>query len=318
MLLSVIIPAHNPEPNRLRAVLGGLAVQTLPSAEWETILVDNASVRWPEEVAISCEKLSSLRVVREPALGLANARRAGLLSARADVAVFVDDDNVLAPDYLQQALAFLDRRPAVGAVGGKSVPSFDAAPEPWTQEFFPLLGLRDLGENEIVSANTSADENDKNRRYPDFAPIGAGMVLRRPAWQAWLAATKSNSFLTDRRGNALSSAGDNEIVLCAMKAGWQVAYSPMLRLTHLIPPTRLQRAYLARLNRGIQRSWIQVLMMHGACPWTPITRPGAALRKLKAYFRHRPWQSAASHVRWQGACGHFDGRADRLSAIAHR
>lgn len=318
MLISVIIPAHNPEPVRLRAVLDGLAAQTLPSADWETIIVDNASAHWPAEAVSGCERFPSLRLLREPNLGLAHARRTGLLAARADVAVFVDDDNVLARDYLEQAVAFLDQHPDLGIAGGKSLPSFEVAPASWTQEFFPLLGLRDLGENEIVSARPRADESDKTYRYPEFAPIGAGMVLRRPAWRAWVDATKSGSFLSDRRGAALSSAGDNEIVACAMKTGWQVGYSPKLCLTHLIPPSRLQPAYLGQLNRGIQRSWIQVLKNHEACPWTSITAAGATLRKLKAYFRHRAWQSAAAQVRWQGACGHFDGRADRLSVVGPR
>jgi hypothetical protein len=87
-----------------------------------------------------------------------------------------------------------------------------------------------------------------------------------------------------------------------------VAYSPRLSLTHLIPAGRLDPDYLARLNRGINRSWMHVLTLHAVNPWPPLTRNGAALRKIKAWFRCHPWTSAPARIRYAGVCGHFDGR----------
>jgi len=133
------------------------------------------------------------------------------------------------------------------------------------------------------------------------------MALRRAAWEAWLQAPGAHA-LSDRRGAALSSAGDNEIVFQVLKAGWSVAYFPGLVLTHLIPESRLQPGYLARLNHGIQKSWMQVLARHDASPWPSLTPPGARLRALRAWFTHRAWSSPAARIRWQGACGHFAGR----------
>lgn len=307
MLISVIVPSYNPDLDRLRSVLLGLRSQTLPAAEWETILIDNASSRWPERARLEECAPDNFTLIREPTQGLGVARRRGLTQARADIAVFVDDDNVLAPDYLAAALAILAKHPRVGLAGGKSLPSFASEPAPWLREFFPLLALRDLGETELVSTGLQPEGSAKNQ-YPAFAPFGAGMVLRRAAWTAWLDATSATFGLSDRRGEELSSGGDNEIVLCAMQAGWDVGYFPQLRLTHLIPPSRLQTKYLSQLNRSIQQSWIQVLAAHNACPWPPLSRPGAALRKLKALITYRPWTSDAARVRWLGTCGHFDGR----------
>jgi hypothetical protein len=122
---------------------------------------------------------------------------------------------------------------------------------------------------------------------------------------------RPNHTLSDRRGNELTSAGDNEIVLCALRAGWETGYFPQLALTHLIPPTRLNADYLARLNRGIQKSWMQVLALYEVSPWRPVSSAGAMLRKAKAWFTYRAWSSPAAHVRWRGACGHFEGRVSR-------
>jgi hypothetical protein len=96
-----------------------------------------------------------------------------------------------------------------------------------------------------------------------------------------------------------------------MAAGWEAAYFPRLVLTHLIPAARLQPEYLARLNRAIQRTWMQVLSRHEANPWPPLSPAAAALRQAKAFLTYRAWSSAASRIRWQGACGHFEGRIRR-------
>jgi glycosyltransferase involved in cell wall biosynthesis len=307
MRLSVIIPAHNPDPVRLGRTLRGLRVQTLAASSWETLLIDNASKQFPAPAALADAGPANLRLVHEPTLGLSAARRAGLTAAGGELAVLVDDDNVLAPDYLAEVIALFDAHPRLGAIGGKSLPEFASEPPDWTREFFPLLALRDLGPELIVAPSLRAPGSSRDE-YPPCAPIGAGMALRRPAWTAWLDARPNGTGLTDRRGAALTSGGDNDIVLCALRAGWGVAYTPRLSLTHLIPAGRLEPDYLARLNRGIQQSWMQVLALHKVNPWPPLTRPGAELRKAKAWLAYRAWHSPAARIRWQGACGHFDGR----------
>jgi cellulose synthase/poly-beta-1,6-N-acetylglucosamine synthase-like glycosyltransferase len=302
--LTVIIPAHNPDLGRLRETLLGLRAQTLPADGWETLLVDNASASFPGTAWLADCAPPNIAVIQEAGLGLSAARRRGFRAAAGNYAVLVDDDNVLAPDYLEQALRLFADHPRVGVAGGRSEPRFETDPPAWTREFFPLLALRDLG-GEKISTGLRPPGAARNR-YPDFAPIGAGMALRRAAWTAWLDAPASG--LTDRRGGDLSSSGDNDLVLRAMAAGWEVGYFPQLGLTHLIPSSRLAPDYLARLNRGIQKSWMQVLTRHEANPWPPLTASAAALRRIKAWFAYRAWSSPAARVRWSGACGHFEGR----------
>jgi hypothetical protein len=138
------------------------------------------------------------------------------------------------------------------------------------------------------------------------------MVLRREIATQW-AVTQENSPLTDRRGNSLSSSGDNDIIFTVLKTGWQVAYFPSLHLRHLIPAGRCEPSYLARLNQGIQRSWVQLLEHHGANPWGGISRAGTLPRKARAWWRQRAWRGPAEYIRWCGDCGRFDGLADIAS-----
>jgi len=313
MQLSVVISAHNPHPGRLHRTLSGLRDQILPAGPWETVLVNNASTDFPDAAFFASCAPANFFVVDEPQLGLTAARRRGFAAARGAVCVLVDDDNVLAPDYLAETLLLFAAYPQIGAMGGKSVPEFAVEPPPWAREFYGLLALRDLGDTPLISSGlrpTGATHN----QYPAFSPIGAGMALRRDATRCWLTAAASP--LSDRRGGELTSGGDNDLVFAVLEAGLEVAYFPQLTLTHLIPAARLDADYLARLNRSIQKSWMQVLTLHDACPWPPLSPFGAALRKAKSWLTHRAWISPAAHIRWQGACGHFDGQAALAAAAS--
>ena len=299
--LSVIIPTHNPNAGRLQRTLAGLLAQSLPAGRWEIILVDNASTPPVGLGNGSPSAPANLRLVRETQLGLSAARRRGFAEARGEIIIMVDDDNVLATDYLEKVSALFTLPPRVGALGGTSVPEFETPPPAWAREFDGLIACRNLGQKPKVSSGLWNSSRQRNE-YPEYAPIGAGMALRRSAAMAWLSAADENQ-LSDRQGDQLTSGGDNDIVFSLMEAGWEVAYFPELVLIHLIPSIRSSRDYLARLNRAIARSWIQVLSRHQACPWKPVAGWTVPLRQIKAWFTTRAWAGpfSATH-RYIGGC----------------
>lgn len=179
--------------------------------------------------------------------------------------------------------------PIPGSACWADAASRNSKPRPlaWVRAFDDLIACRDLGETPLVSTGLLNPATGR-KEYPACAPIGAGMALRREAADAWLARRAGNGHvLPDRKGTDLSSSGDKDIVLCAMAAGWEAAYFPTLSLTHLIPTTRTTAGYLARLNRGIQKSWMQVLALHGANTWPPLSPLGVRLRQAKAWFGTR-------------------------------
>ncbi len=305
--VSVVLPTHNPHRGRLARTLAALAAQTLPPSPGEILVVDNASSPALDPAEIRVLVPRNFRLVHEPQLGLTTARRRGFTEARGEFIVLVDDDNVLAPDYLARVLEIFAHDPHLGAIGGKSLPEFEAAPPAWVREFDGQLACRDLGDT-VQICHSIRDARTGRHEYPLCAPLGAGMALRRSALTTWLDEPAS-AHVSDRRGGELTSGGDNDIALTLARHGWALGYFPKLVLTHLIPAARIQRDYLARLNRGIAKSWMQVLAKHDANPWPPIAPATVRLRQLKAWFTHRAWSSPAAYVRWQGACGHFEGRA---------
>ncbi len=306
-MLSVVLPTRNPHPERLRRTLASLAAQSLPAANWELIVIDNAS----QPALAGLLDLSwhpSGRVVVEPQLGLTPARLRGIAETHGAAIVFADDDNVLAPTFLAEAAAALAALPDVGVAGGRVQPRFDVEPPAWTREFFGNLALCDHGATTLLSDSWK----DRPHVYPTFAPVGAGLIVRRAAAECYSSLLKVSPARNalDRRGTALVSGGDNDFVMTVLEAGWRAAYWPQLSLEHLIPPARLTREYLARLNYAIARSWIAVLRLHDACPWRPVPSWTVPFRQARAFFRHQPWRGPANHVRWRYACGHFAGLAD--------
>ncbi len=308
-MLSVLLPARDPNAQRLERTLAGLAAQSLDPAEWELIVVDNGST--PPLAPVFSPSLRA-RVVVEPVAGLTRARLCGINHARGDLIVFVDDDNVLTPNYLASVVDLFARHPRLGAAGGPIKPEFEEAPPDWAREFFGLLALRDLGSTAIVATGGPAAP------WPNCAPVGAGLSFRRSAVTPYLEALAADPSRLglDRAGRSLASGGDNDLVFTILHAGWDVGYFPELSLTHLIPAGRLRADYLARLNEGIMRTWVRVLALHGHCPWSAIPRWSVPLRAARAWLRFGAWRSPAHAIRWRGAVGQFNGQAD-LSDARH-
>jgi glycosyltransferase involved in cell wall biosynthesis len=305
-LISVIIPTHNPHPVRLSRTLAGLQTQSLPTATWELIVVDNGSSPGINFSSINIGWHPNPKIVREDRLGLTRARLAGIEASQGEFLVFVDDDNVLDPHYLKQVEETFRRSPTLGALGGKSIPEFEVPPEAWVDQFWVCLALRDFGDQSQVYCYA---DSLPERHHPQFAPIGAGMAIRREAAEHYVSCIANNPqrLALDRTGKSLQSGGDCDINLTLLAAGWAVGYFPQLQLTHLISANRLTKDYLARLNYASSRSWIQVLNAHNLRPWPQIPTWSVLPRQIKAFLSYQAWCDPANYIRWRGACGMFEG-----------
>jgi glycosyltransferase involved in cell wall biosynthesis len=299
--VSVILPTFNPHRGRLGRTLAGLREQTLPSDRWELVIVDNNSppanrVR-PDDVAWH----PAGRVVFEPRPGLTPARRAGIAATAAPLMVFVDDDNVLAPDYLEAAGRIAARHAAFGAYGGIAAPGWEQPPPAWTAEFHCYLALRDLGPEPLHAGGGAFG--------PEFTPNGAGMVVRRAVAEAWARELERcpERATLDRAAGALGAHGDLDLAWASFALGLEVAYVPKLRLEHLIPPQRLTRDYLARLLYGMAYSGQFFVAARSGNP-PPVAPPLLPLRKLKRFLLTGAALRPAAYVWWRHYCGILDAQ----------
>lgn len=245
--VTVVTCSHNPRPAYLEATIRGLKGQTLGVGRWEFILIDNASS--PERAPkAQLDWHPGARLIHEPELGLTPARLRGIREAGSDLLVFVDDDNVLDPDYLQNALQVAESKPYLGAWSGQCRPGFEKPAEEWTRRYWGNLALREFDRS--VWSNLP--------HLPESMPCGAGLCVRREVARQYLSLHESGArkITLDRAGKSFASAGDNDLAACACDVGLGVGLFAELRLTHLIPPERLTLEYLAGLCEGIAYSGI--------------------------------------------------------------
>lgn len=255
--VSVVVCTHSPDPAILPRVLEALRAQDVKLGLWELVVVDNASDPAVEDwIDLSWHPLG--RVVQEEELGLTPARIRGVRESDASVIVFVDDDNLLNPDYLSQALVISDAHPHLGAWGGQIFPEFVETPPEWTRPYWHMLALREF--SRLALREFSRDAWGNSITSNEIRPCGAGMCVRRKVAEAYIGSIRDHPVrrALDRTGDLLSSDGDTDMALTACDMGLGMGQFTSLRLTHIIPPGRLTEEYLLKLQEGMAFSGILV------------------------------------------------------------
>jgi glycosyltransferase involved in cell wall biosynthesis len=245
MRLSVIICTHNPRGNYLRRVLDALKAQTLAKDQWELLLIDNASSEKLAEVWDLSWHLHG-RTIREDEIGLTPARLRGIKESAGELLVFVDDDNVLAAEYLSNALKLSAEWPMLGAFGASISGEFETPPPGWIVPYLEGLAIRELDRDYWCNLGGLSPA----------LPCGAGLCVRRQVAADYLQKATTSAFrkMLDRSGVNLSSGGDSDLAECAVDAGLGTGCFAALKLLHLIPKGRLTADYIVRLYAGFAAS----------------------------------------------------------------
>jgi glycosyltransferase involved in cell wall biosynthesis len=242
--LSVIICTHNPRPDYLRRTLAALRAQTLPTEQWELLLIDNASTK-PLAAEWDLAWHPGARHILERELGLTPARLRGIREATGDLLIFVDDDNVLAADYLASAAELFARRADLGVASGRLLPEYESEPPAWFRPYESWIAVRRL-EQSCWS----------NFFDPRAEPCGAGMSLRKAVATRYAqrAASDLGQRILGRRGGNLLSGEDVAITKVAIEMGYSMGQFVELNATHLIPSRRVTEDYLFNLYCNLQAS----------------------------------------------------------------
>jgi glycosyltransferase involved in cell wall biosynthesis len=296
--LSVIVCTHNPRTDYLERCLDALKVQTLSADRWELLVVDNVCDS-PLAPRLDLGWHPGARIIREDTLGLTPARLRGIAEATGALLVFVDDDNALAPDYLEVALHVAAEKPFLGSWSGACEPEFDAPPPAWLRRYWGHMALRQV----------DRDQWSNQPRAPETLPCGAGLCVRGDVARRYLMLnqTGQRSFQLDRTGASLVSGGDQDLAACACDLGYGVGVIAALRLTHLIPAGRLTLDYQARLAEGIYFSAVILAFLRGS---------ERELREYQVRWTHvmRALLAQGPHRRIQLAC--LTGRRRGLAHVA--
>ena len=269
--VSAVICTYNPRPDIFAQVLDSIAKQTLPKDQFELIIIDNNSNPRLNEAELNKGRDLPLRVIFEGRQGNVFARQTGVAAATADVIVFVDDDNIMDPDYFELGLKIANAEPTIGAFGGVSRGHVEGGPvNAWRRKLLPFVGVRDHGKAVITS---------NEDRWGEWEPIGAGMVFRKSVADKYreMVETILHTHTLGRQGGNLMAGEDSLIARAAYRVGLSCSYQPDLKFTHFIKASRMKFGYLARLMNGHGRSVVALNRVLGH-PTTPITFKELVLR----------------------------------------
>jgi len=278
LAISVIVCTHNPKRDYLDKVLTALKSQTLFYERWELLLIDNASEKiLSSEIDLTWHP--NAYHIREEKLGLTPARLRGIREAKAETLVFVDDDNVLDSDYLEITLGISKDFPFLGAWGGQIKGDFETTPPDWAKPHLPQLAIREFEQ----------DKWSNLLHQHETTPCGAGMCVRKVVAQKYADLLKHDSLRLGldrkgiaRQGEILLSCGDSDLAFTSCDVGLGTGQFTALKLTHLIPASRLTEEYLIRLVEGITYSHIILDSFRGKTPTPSVT---SWEKKVLTYFR---------------------------------
>jgi len=239
--ISVIIHTINPRLDLLLRVVDALRAQTLAREHWELIVVDNGSDE-PVGGRLDLSWHPRAQCLREEKRGAPWARLRGLRAAvPCTVAVFIDDDNLPAPDYLEQTAAIAVEWPMLGAWGGCVEGLYEEQPPDWLHDCEEHLAMRTC-ERPVWSA------------FVDFRsmPVGAGLCIRGAVAECYIDRSVSdpNFWRFGRQPGRGVSGDDQYLCFCSQDIGLGVGRFPQLRMRHIIPSGRIVPKNFLQIVRG--------------------------------------------------------------------
>ena len=241
MKYSIVIATYN-RTHDLRATLASLAALHA-DGPWEVIVVDNNST---DDTRLVVEEAGhafpvELRYLVEREQGRSPALNTGILAARGEIIATTDDDVRVPPDWLDRASEGL-RRLDCDYVGGRVLPIWGGERPVWLPnrggKQWAVVALLDYGPDPI--------------EFGTRVPLGVNMAFRRDVFD------RAGLFdpRTGRRAGTLLGQEVREWCIRARKAGARGFYLPEMCLHHVIPASRLTKAYFRRWFywRGISRA----------------------------------------------------------------
>ncbi len=275
--VSVVLCAHNSRTDYLDATLESLRCQDLPTSEWELIVIDNKSEQ-PIAARIDLAWHPRARVVMEPELGLARARRRGYVEARGDLIVHSDDDNILSANYLSAAREIAQSYPQLGTFGGQLFACFEISPRNDLERRFG-------GERRL--------EHDCWSNIPDDTrtmPFGAGMCLRREVITAYLAQTAADPrrLTIGRTGTRLLTGEDIDLNYVATSLGLGTGLFARMHLQHFVPQRHMTAQHVIGYAAANAYSIVVLQFLHfGRINLPRRTVPGILMFWLRVWLRMR-------------------------------
>ena len=234
--VSVVIPTYNRCAMLRNAVESVLAQDGAPP--FELVIVDNNSRDGTaqEARAWSEKHPGTVRHVAEPEQGNAHARNRGVRTAAGPIIAFLDDDVVVARDWLATLAGALASRPELSFVGGRVMPAWPEPPPAWlTPTHWMPLAVLDYGPEELIID-----------RHQPRGLVTANFAVRRDVFDE----VGGFSPALQRVPDGIGSMEDHEFLQRICRSGKRGAYLPRMVATSPVDRERLSKAYHRRWHTG--------------------------------------------------------------------
>lgn len=211
-MISVIIPTYN-GADVLRKSLETWTRQTMPTDEYEVIVVDNNSTEDIRGVVDSIRSSLTMRYVLEKTKGATAARHRGARESRGEYLVFADNDGLYNPECLEEILKVYQGNRDCAAVACKIDIQWDGVEPDWIAPYKYLLGQLDYGDQVIYRQGLYLN--------------GGLMSVRRDVFE------RLHGFNPDLVGPYLIGDGDTGLVRKLHKEGLLVGWAPKAHMWHM-------------------------------------------------------------------------------------
>lgn len=230
---TVALCTHN-HADRLVRTLADLSGVRSPRAEWEFLVIDNASSDATPDI-LACyvwPETWHVRIVREEKLGLSNARNRAIREARGEYIIFMDDDETADTEWL---IAFerLIEAHVPDAFGGRIDVLFEGIRPAWLAD--ELLGF--LGQ--VNRADTIAPLTDQGTFFH-----GGNFGFRKSVCRA----VGGFDSMLGRKGADNTGGEEVDFYRRLIGSGFKVWWTPEAVIYHRIQADKLNRGYFLDLH----------------------------------------------------------------------
>lgn len=235
--LTVSVCTHD-RPHYVRSCLESLRRQSVGLNAFDILVVDSCS---PDAVGEQLREMvaamPNARLVRAERLGASIARNLAIASTDADYLLFIDDDAIAAPDWIEQIRrVIMEHDPWPAVLGGRVLPIWEKPlPAWWPRSLRGVLSIIEWdGRGEFRTPQVPAT----------LEPYGVNMIVRRDAVRE----VGGFDELLGRYGDFLLSDEDVQLAWKIQDRGHSVRYDSRITVHHQIQASRLAPSWLlARL-----------------------------------------------------------------------
>ena len=299
LLISIIICTHNRSAD-VSDCVGALI--PLIGRQAEVILVDSASdPNDRTELTKLAMLYSVVKLTRVEEPGLSRARNCGINLAAGEWVVFLDDDAVPFPDWLENLLAAVSAAsPTQAVIGGGIYPRWPdgTSGEHLSKRWKIFLSL--------------AEADEPGSVMDGYAVHGANYAIRRRV----LLDIGGFPERLGRVGASLISGDDSLVTQSILDAGLGAGFDPSFKVYHKISPERLKISWIVRRSFWEGFSSIRTFRLREQ-PLPPHLRPAKLVVSLPfllvlsiVHFQNHDWKMRLAMC--IGAC------VSLLTATGHR